>query len=182
MPEKSEHEPQVFNSHSPHLRAHFETYKEEPTFENGEPELDEIRQKIANYYSVPFSTEEDEEKGVAEKKENHLFFVDNKMVNPQRNKRAFCVIRRTDGDKTDAWYIDGRLPHVTLLQRLYNYYKVPDDDKNEKSLGFLDDEGFKDIEAIQKRSKEIGKPITWFLRDTTSPVKGREHIIELGSK
>ena len=182
MPEKSEHEPQVFNSHSPHLRAHFEGYKEEPTFENGEPELDEIRQEIANYYGVPFTTEEDEGKDVAEKKENHLFFVDNKMVNPQRNKRAFCVIRRKDGDKTDAWYIDGRLPHVTLLKRLYNYYKVPDDDKNEKSLGFLDYDGFNDIEAIQKKSKEISKPITWFLRDTTSPVKGREHIIELDSK
>ncbi len=182
MSENPEHEPQVFNSRSLHLKAHFENYREEPTFENGEPELDEIRHEIASYYGVPFTTEKDEEWGVADKKENHMFFIDNKMVNKQRNKRAFCVIRRKNGDKTDAWYIDGRMSHFTLLQRLYNYYKVPDDDKNEKNLGFLVYEGFTNSETIQKKSKEIGRPITWFLKDTTSPVRDKEHIIELGSK
>ncbi len=179
MEEQPKFEPPVFNIHSPHLRAHFENYKEEQSFENGEPELDEIRKEIADFYGVPYTTEEKATGLDVTKNENHLFFVDNKMVSKQRNKRAFCIIRRTENGKTDAWYIDGRMPHFTLLQRLYNYYKVPDDDLNEKSLGFLDNGCFKDIPAIQKKSKELGHPITWFLRDTTSPSKGREYLINL---
>lgn len=180
MEEQPKFEPPVFNSHSAHLQAHFENYKEEQTFENGEPELDEIRREIADYYGVPYSFEEESIQSAH--KENHLFFVDNKMVSKQRNKRAFCIIRRTENGKTDAWYIDGRMPHFTLLQRLYNYYKVPDDDLNEKSLGFLDDEGFKDIPIIQKKAEELGRPVTWFLRDTTSPTKGKKYLIDLGEK
>lgn len=179
MAESMENNPEVFNTHSPHLRGHFESYNEEPTFENGEPEYDEVREEIAEYYGVPFTTEEDEENS---SKENHIFIVDNKQVKRQRNHRAFCVIRRIENGKTNAWYIDGRIPHFTLLQRLYNYYKVPDDDHNEKSLGFLDYEGFTDVEMIQKKAKEMGKPIKWFLRDTTSPSKGQEKIIDFSSK
>ena len=65
-----------------------------------------------------------------------------------------------------------------MLNRLYNYYNVPDDNQNEINLGFLDYEGFPDIEEVQKKSKEIGKPITWFLRTTTSPNRGQEHLIK----
>lgn len=171
----SENAPETFNTRSPHLRGHFENYKEEAVFKNGEPEYDETREEIARYYNVPFTTEDDKE---ADESENHIFIVDNKIVSKQRNHRAFCVIVRKDGGKTCAWYIDGRLPHATMLNRLYNYYKVPDDDNNQISLGFLDYEGFPDIEEIQKKSKESGKPITWFLRTTTSPDRGREHLIQ----
>lgn len=58
IPENLENKPEAFNTHSPHLRGHFENYREEPTFENGEPEYDEIREEIAQYYGVPFTTEE----------------------------------------------------------------------------------------------------------------------------
>ncbi|OGF69846.1 hypothetical protein A3H65_03010 [Candidatus Giovannonibacteria bacterium RIFCSPLOWO2_02_FULL_45_14] len=170
-----ENAPETFNTHSPHLRGHFENYREEAVFKNGEPEYDETREEIAKYYEVPFTTEEDEE---ASRKENHIFIVDNKIVSRQRNHRAFCVITRNEGEKKSAWYIDGRLPHATMLNRLYNYYNVPDDNQNEINLGFLDYEGFPDIEEVQKKSKEIGKPITWFLRTTTSPNRGQEHLIK----
>ncbi len=181
MRENLKNEPQIFDTRSAKSKAHFENYKEEPTFENGEPELDEIRQEIAGYYGVPYTTEDDNGKS-AETKENHLFFVDNKLISKQRNARAFCVIRRTENGKTDAWYIDGRTGHATLLNRLYNFYGVPDDDKNEKSLGFLDYDGFLNSEAVQKRAKEIGRPINWFLKETSSPSNGKEHIINLTAK
>jgi len=134
-------------------------------FENGEPEFNDIREEIAEYYGVPFT----EERNGESEGENHLFIVDNKLIKNQRHARAFCVIQRKEGDKTDAWYIDGRLPHFTMLQRLYNHYKVPDDDNNEKSMGFLDTEGFPEIEDIQKKAEEIGRPITWFIKETSSP-------------
>lgn len=154
--------PPVFNTLAPRLRAHFEMYNGDAKFENGEPEFDEIREEIARYYGVP---------------EDNLFIVDNSMVENQRHARAFCVIQRKEGDKTDAWYIDGRMPHAVLLRRLYNYYKVPDDDSDEKSLGFLDTEGFPEIEDIQKKSKELGKPITWFIKETSIPSPVTEHVI-----
>jgi len=157
--------PPVFDTHGPRLKAHFERYNGDAELENGEPEFDEIREEIARYYGVPFTEERENTPGG----ENHLFFVGNDMVPNQRHTRAFCVIKRTEGDKTDAWYIDGRMPHAIMLKRLYNYYKVPDDDHNEKSLGFLDDEGFPEIEAIQKKSEELGRPIKWFIRDSTVP-------------
>ena len=171
-----ESSPETFNTRSPHLRAHFENYKEEQLSENGEPKYDEVREEIAKHYGVPFTTEEDE--GAA-KKENHLFFIDNKIVKRQRSHRAFCVIRRVEGGKTDSWYIDGRLPHATLLARLYNFYEVPDDDANERYLGFLDYDGFSDIPLIQKRAKELGRKITWFLKETNSPTPDKEHLIDL---
>lgn len=154
--------PQVFNTIDHKLKAHFEMYDGAAGFENGEPEFDEIREEITRYYGVP---------------EDHLFIVDNKMVPNQRHNRAFCVIHRKEGDKTDAWYIDGRMPHAVLLKRLYNYYKVPDDDSGEKSLGFLDTEGFPEIESIQEKANEIGKPITWFVKDTSSPSLDSKHAV-----
>ena len=179
MPEQMpENKPEVFDTLSAHLRGHFENYKEEQVFENGEPEYDETREEIAAYYGVPFTTEEDEE-DPNNKKENHIFIIDNKNVTRQRNHRAFCVIRKTENGKTDAWYIDGRMGHSTMLQRLYNYYKVPWDDKDEKFLGFLDYDGFQNIEKIQEKSKELGKPITWFLKTSVSPKKGKEVLIDI---
>lgn len=177
MPEKK---PEIFNTISPHLRGHFESYNEEPKFENGEPEYDEVREEIARYYGVPFTTEEDDENS---NKENHIFIIDNKIVKKQRDHRAFCVIRRNENGKVSSWYIDGRVGHSTMLQRLYNYYHVPEDyDHNEISLGFLDYDGFRDIAAVQKRSQEIKRPITWFLKETTSPDRGKELILDLIQK
>jgi len=164
--------PEVFNTHSLHLKAHFERYNGEAGHEGHEPEFDEIREEIARHYGVPFIEDDD---GNAR---NHIFIIENDLVKNQRHVRAFCVIQRKVGDKVDAWYIDGRMPHVTMLQRLYDYYHVPDDDLNEKSLGFIDDEGFLGIEAIQKKAGELGKPITWFIRETTSRTPpDREHSL-----
>lgn len=164
--------PEVFNTHAPKLKAHFERYNGEAGHEGHESEFDDIREEIARYYGVPF-TEDDDERG-----KNHIFIIENSLVKNQRHVRAFCVIQRKEGDKEEAWYIDGRMPHVTMLQRLYNYYHVPDDGFNVKTLGFLDDEGFPEIEAIQKKSQEIGKPITWFVRETTSKTPpDKEHSI-----
>jgi hypothetical protein len=157
--------PEVFNTIGPKLKAHFEKYNGDAGFENGEPDFDEIREEIAKHYGVPFT----EEKESAPGGENHLFIVDNKMVENQRHARAFSVIRRTEGDKTDAWYIDARQPHAVMLRRLYNYYHVPDDDQNEVINGFLDTEGFPEIETIQEKTKELGKPITWFVKEVSSP-------------
>ena len=163
--------PEVFDTHAQQLFGHFETYDGANKFENGEPEFNEIREEIAKYYGVPFTEDRENTPGA----ENHLFFVDNKLVPNQRHSRAFCVIQRKEGDEIDAWYIDGRLPHAIMLRRLYNYYKVPDDEHNEKSLGFLDTEGFPEIEDIQEKAKELGKQITWFIRDSTSPTPTGEH-------
>ena len=165
--------PQMFNTIGHKLKAHFEKYNGDAGFENGEPEFDEIREEIARYYGVPFTEERDN----APEGENHLFIVDNSMVANQRHARAFCVIQRKEGDKTDAWYIDGRLPHAVLLRRLYNYYGVPDDDSDEKSLGFLDTEGFNEVEDIQKKSQELGKQIKWFIKDTSSPSSDSNHAV-----
>lgn len=162
--------PNVFNTiTNPKLRAWFEKYNGEQQFENGEPEFDMVRQEIADHFNVPYTTEGDDEDKDEDKKENHLFIVDNEMVEKQRHYRAFCVITRGEGENRDGWYIDGRLPHAVMLRRLYNHYNVPDDDENEISLGFLDDEGFPDIEDIQKKAQEQGRPIQWFIRDVVSP-------------
>lgn len=157
--------PQVFNTIGPKLKAHFEKYNGDAGFENGEPEFNDIREEIAEYYGVPFT----EEKDNAPEGENHLFIVDNSMVPNQRHARAFSVIRRTEETKIDAWYIDARQPHAVMLRRLHNYYHVPDDDSNEIINGFLDTEGFPEIETIQGKSKEIGRAITWFIKETSSP-------------
>ena len=154
-------------SHDPILRGHFELYNGSEAFVNGEPQFDHVREEIAEYYTVPYTDEEDENS----KKENHLFIVDNAQVGNQRHHRAFCVLIREHEGKRDAWYIDGRLPHVTLLRRLYNYYQVPDDDGNEIHLGFLDNDGFPDVEEKQEKSKAQGKIITWFVRDKVTPTK-----------
>ena len=164
--------PPVFNTLSPKLKAHFETYDGEMAFENGEPEFDDIREEIASHYGVPFVEDRED----APESENHLFIVDNDMVKNQRHARAFCVIKRIEGGRPDAWYIDGRMPHAILLKRLYNHYKVPDDEHNEKALGFLDNEGFPEIESIQEKAKELGKPITWFIRDTINSTPSQQSL------
>ncbi|OGL82509.1 hypothetical protein A3H10_02910 [Candidatus Uhrbacteria bacterium RIFCSPLOWO2_12_FULL_46_10] len=163
---KELNEPHIFNTHDARLRAHFEKYDGETSFENGEPEFDEVRLEIAAHYGVPLPEESD---GPDEKTKGHIFIVDNKLVENQRHHRAFCVVRRREGEKQDAWYIDGRLAHVALLGRLYNYYKVPNDEHNEVCLGFLDNEGFSDIEEIQKKARVQNSPITWFIRETVTP-------------
>ena len=159
-------EPQIFNTHDPILRAHFEKYNGEMSFENGEPEFDDVRLEIAAHYGVPVPAEDED---IGETSAGYIFIVDNKLVKKQRHHRAFCVVRRKEGEKQRAWYIDGRLPHAVLLRRLYNYYGVSDDDNNEVFLGFLDNEGFPDIDEIQKRAEEQEKPINWFIRETVSP-------------
>jgi hypothetical protein len=148
--------PEVFDTTGPKLRAHFENYEEGPQFENGEPSFDDIREEIAVYYGVPCD-------------EAHLFIIDNKMLDRMRHYRAFCVLRRKIGGSQDAWYIDGRLPHAAMLRRLYNYYGVPDDDRNEIVLGFLDDEGFPDVKEIQEKVAKENKDIRWFVREVVSP-------------
>jgi len=154
MSEMEHFEPEVFNTKSPKLKGHFEAYEGNVKFENGEPEFDVVREEIATRYGVPFE------------KETHVFIGDNELVNNQRHQRAFSIVRRKNGDKTEAWYIDGRLPHAVLLRRLYNFYGIPKDDENEVFNGFLDSEAFEDIPEIQERAKKIGKPITWFIRET----------------
>lgn len=171
MMEKPEMEPAIFNTHHPHLRGHFESYDGNQQYENGEPEFDEIRKEIAQYYSVPFVEEfPEEEDKTPKKEEEHVFIVDNKMVKNQRHQRAFCVVRREKDGVKDAWYIDGRLPHAALFGRLFNHYGIPDDDHNEKILGFLDPDEFSDIPKIQEEAKKRGAPITWFVRETVTPL------------
>lgn len=160
--------PEIFDTiTNPKLRAWFERYDGVEQFENGEPEFDPIREEIADHFGVPYTTEGD----VDSQKENHIFIVDNEMVENQRHYRAFCVLTREENGKKSGWYIDGRLPHAVMLRRLYNHYNVPDDDENEIALGFLDEQGFPDIEKIQEKAKERGKPIRWFLRNIISPEK-----------
>jgi len=160
--------PEVFDTITdPKLRAHFERYDGAEQFENGEPEFDPIRQEIADHFDIPYTTEDDQDS----QKENHLFIVDNAMVENQRHHRAFCVLIREENGKNDGWYIDGRLPHAVMLRRLYNHYNVPDDDENETILGFLDEQGFPDIEKIQEKAKERGKPVVWFIRNIINPEK-----------
>lgn len=158
--------PEVFDTITdPKLRAHFERYDGAEKFENGESEFDSIRQEIADHFGIPYTTEDDQDS----QKENHLFVVDNDMVENQRHYRAYCVVIRYENGKRSAWYIDGRLPHATMLLRLYNHYRVPEDDENEVVLGFLDEQGFPDVEKIQEKTKELGKPITWCIRDVITP-------------
>jgi len=151
-PEKFE--PLVFNTHSLGRRAHFENYDGTQTFENGESELDDIREEIATHFGVPID-------------DGHIFIIDNSLIDKKRSHRAFCVVvRRKPGEEERAWYIDGRTAHVTMLNRLYNYYEVPDDEFNEKHLGFLDLNGFDDVEDMRKESEKRGTQIRWFIRDT----------------
>ena len=158
-------EPQIFNTHDPILRAHFEKYNGEMSFENGEPEFDDVRLEIAAHYGVPVPAEDED---IGETSAGYIFIVDNKLVKKQRHHRAFCVVRRKEGEKQRAWYIDGRLAHVALLGRLYDHHGVPQDDHNEVFLGFLDNEGFSGIAEIQQRAEKQGRPITWFIRETVS--------------
>lgn len=161
--------PPIIDTQHPKLRAHFENYEGGVEFVNGEPTFDEVREEIAAYYGVPND-------------EDHMFIIDNKMVARMRHYRAFCVLRREVNGKMEAWYIDGRLPHATMLRRFYkkNYKKSEDDKKDdefdelegnkyEKFLGFLDDEGFPDIPDIQKRASEEKREIRWFVKYTVSP-------------
>ncbi|MEK7576520.1 MAG: hypothetical protein AAB482_02375 [Patescibacteria group bacterium] len=164
-----EFEPLVFNTHNHRLRGHFENYSGKKEFENGEPEFDEIRQEIAKHFGVPFVEENEDE--LSKQDEGHIFIIDNKLVPNQRHYRAFCVVVREKDGKRDAWYIDGRMPHATMLLRLYNHYGVSEEDRNEVSLGFLDDEGFPNIPEIQEKAEEQKKPIRWFIRETVSPTK-----------
>lgn len=153
MGQEGKQEPPIFNTHGPKLRAHFEAYNGDQKFENGEAELDDIREEIARHFGVPID-------------ENHIFIIDNDMVPSQRHRRAFSVVVRKENGKQEAWYIDGRTPHVTMLNRLYNYYNVPDDEHNEKHLGFLDVDSFSDVDEIQQEAKKTGKEIRWFIRET----------------
>ena len=152
-------EPPVFNTKSVRLKGHFEDYNEGAKFENGEPEYDEIREEIARHFGVPFEDEQG----------SHIYMIDNKLVDDKRTKRAFCVVRREENGKKHAWYIDGRVAHATMYARLFNFYGVPDDDKNERISGFLDVDEFEGIPEIEKRAQAEGKPIRWFIRETVSP-------------
>jgi hypothetical protein len=172
--DEKEFAPPVFDTQHPKLRAHFENYEGGVEFINGEPTFDEVREEIAEHFGVPND-------------EKHMFIIDNKMVVRMRHYRAFCVLRREVNGKMEAWYIDGRLPHATMLRRFYDEQskKRKNDDKNddkkddeydesegdkyEKFLGFLDDEGFPDVPDIQKRVSEEKKEIRWFVRYTVSP-------------
>ena len=150
--------PERFNTHQGGMRAHFETYDERQTFENGEEEFDPVREEICTHYGIS----NDEE---------HRFIVDNELVKKQRTQRAFSVVfvPRADGGGRDGYYIDGRLAHAVLLRRLQNHHKVPLSDEACESIhGFLDPEGFQDVETVQKRAKEIGQPINWFVRYTVN--------------
>ncbi len=164
--ENKEFEPHVFDTKSHKLKAYFENYEGDLKFENGEPEFDEIREEIAEHYGVPFE------------KEEHIFIVDNKLIDRQRHARAFSVVQRKKEGSADAWYIDGRLPHAVLLRRLYNHYGIPKDDQNEAVLGFLDPNEFEGIKEIQKKAKESGVPITWFVRETVPGSKINELLGE----
>jgi hypothetical protein len=161
--------PEVFETMTdPKLRAHFEKYDGEAGHENGEPEFDEIREEIADHFGIPYTTDADKDSKDSAT-ENHIVIVDNDMVENQRHYRAYSIVIREKGGKRDAWYIDGRLPHATMLRRLYGHYNVPEDDDNEIILGFLDEEGFPDNEIVQERAKQLGKPIKWFIRDVVKP-------------
>jgi len=147
----------VINTHAPHLHAHFESYAVgEKVYENGEEELDPIREEIAAHFGVPID-------------EEHMLIVDNEKVENQRHQRAFCVVVHSPEDGArEAWYIDGRTGHAVMLRRLYNHYKVPDDPAhNEIHLGFLSDEAFSDVPKMQQLI-DAGKPIKWFVRDTVN--------------
>jgi hypothetical protein len=157
--EDRKEEVERFSTHGVKMRAHFESYAGGETYENGEEDFDPIREEIADHYGVP-------------KDEKHMFIIDNKIVKNQRHQRAFCVLVREVDGKREAYYIDGRLPHFTMLQRLYHQYNKPDDEHNLGDLGFLDDQGFEDVEEIQERAGEKGKKINWFVRDAHSPLQG----------
>ena len=147
-------EPNRFNTRSHKLIGHFERYDGNEKFENGEPEFDEVREEIANHYGVPFL------------KNSHIFIIDNETVANQRHHRAFCVVLRKNGEEKTGWYIDGRMPHATMMKRLYGHYGIPKDDKNEAVFGFIDPDGFDEVPDIQKKAEEQGKLIQWFVRDT----------------
>jgi len=160
MPEfsKQEHDPLVINTHNPHLRAYFESYeKGGRKYENGEEELDPVREEIMQYFTIPID-------------EQHMFIIDNDMVDTPRHRRAWTVLVREENGERKAFYADGRVGHAVLLRRLYNEHKVlPDDDKNTAYHGFLDDAGFEDMPTVQERLEKAGGPTTWFIRDTVSP-------------
>lgn len=153
-----ERDPIIINTHNPRLRAYFENYERTGRkFENGEEELDEIREDIARHFNIPVD-------------EEHMFIIDNEKITNHRHRRAWTVLVREENGERKAFYADGRVGHAVLLRHLYNEHKVlPDDDKNTAYHGFLDDAGFEDMPEIQKRLQEAGGPTTWFIRDTVSP-------------
>jgi|GEM_PF-4253393 len=154
--EKSREQHPIINTHAPHLRAHFEGYAGEPVYENGEEELDPIREEIAAHFGVPID-------------EQHMLIIENENIENHRHQRAFCVvIHKSESGEREAWYIDGRTAHAVMLRRLYNYYKVPDDpEHNEIHLGFLSEEAFADVPKMQQLA-DAGKPLHWFVRDTVN--------------
>ena len=154
--ETSQEQPPVINTHAVHLRAHFEGYAGEQVYENGEEELDPIREEIAAHYGVPLD-------------ERHMLIIENENIENHRHQRAFCVVVHSpENGEREAWYIDGRTGHAVMLRRLYAYYKVPDDpEHNEIHLGFLSDEAFSDVPKMQELI-DAGKPLNWFVRDTVN--------------
>jgi len=105
----------------------------------------------------------------SEKSNPHIFVIDNDKIAKQRANRAFCVVVKNEGESNrEAWYIDGRMPHATLLRRLENHYKL-DIENEETYLGFLDPAGFEDSELIQDEAKKRGHKITWFIKAYVSP-------------
>lgn len=134
-------------------RQHFEKYKRGQEPHLADDDFESVRQEIAKYYGIPT---------------DHSFFISDDVLTKQRTRRAFSIVILPNAE---SFYIDGRTAHSVLLRTLQNTYRVPFDPEGEEFVsvnGFVDPEGFPDVPDVQKKAKELKRPITWFVRYTTS--------------
>lgn len=137
-------------------RERFEAYKKNFNPELIDEDFEEVRKEIAEHYQVP--------------PENRRVIADEKLSERKRLQRAFSVVILDSGERH---YIDGRTAHAVLMRTLKNTYKVDFDPETEEENrnyvsvhGFLDPDGFEGSEMVQKKSEELKRPITWFVRYT----------------
>lgn len=134
-------------------RDHFEKYTAGYEAELADEDYEAVREEIALHYGVPA--------------EHRHIISDDLIDKKRRTQRAFSVVILDNGEK---YYIDGRTPHAILLRTLKKMFHVPFDpddvDAYSSVHGFIDPDGFADIEMVQNKAKELGRSVTWFVRYT----------------
>lgn len=151
---KREIDPPIINTREEGKFHIFETYDEKHIPEFDAEDCGEIRQHIGDYFGVP---------------SEHQYSVEDEEVATLRETRAFSVVILKDGQ---SYSIDGRLPHAVLMRALQNEHTVPFSVENTEDYnsfhGFMDPNGFKQVEEIQEEAERRGKKITWIIRYRTS--------------
>lgn len=155
--------PVRLNTHGA-ARPNFETYKEPFEADLQDEDYEDLRVEIATYYSVP--------------PKHRVIIRDQQLEKTQRTQRAFSVLVLDTGER---YYVDGRVPHATLLRYLKNKFQLSIDIEEGTGFssvhGFMDPDGFPHVPLVQEAAQKAEKTITWFVRYTTSSPGTHAQII-----